>query len=645
MNQTLLQRIQTLGNKLYLLRVSIGPVQEFINEARKTRDLYIGSHLLSLATLKSMKPIFDNNGVIIYPYLADSKNSSHNSIPNLYMAVIPEDGLNRTTEQMKNALHDFMNDMGKKVVKELQDNSEFETLWRYQINDHFYLNWVAIPITTDELIHSYKSKVRDIQNFLDERKLTRTFESWKGSNDKKCVQCGHRESIQYEIYKKFKTRIKENERLCAICLTKRLLKARYIEKEEPDFESVVDVSARNFKQLVESYKAKKEIQNFLNVINDLKVFLGDNRVDDVKQLSGEWFYKDNLNHNFLKKEYGLKDDLKIKELKKYCEQAQRALDLVYKTVERKPSKYYAIVSMDGDDMGKLMSGEYLDNEKFTFGYQTKLSKILAETGRKAYDLIENRAKGNGYCVYSGGDDLLAFLPIEKSLTTINETRSSFSEEFKNIERPPTSSAGVAILHYHDPLRRGLIEARNGVENAKEWFQDKDAFVITLRVSSGTVVTWGSKWAIDNFTIHTEDTIVNIGQIKILDILARFVSFMIEDPKNRLSPDFVHDLMGELPAFYECKYKSEWFFNDKMFKAEFKRLLKRHIPKDSNLWKNRYIPEVGTLELMTELFAYMADPGKNKQMNDENKYRTKDNFQHFLQISSFLAREQIGGSDQ
>lgn len=94
MNHSLSDKIQTLGTKLYLLRVSVGPVQEFISEARKTRDLYMGSQLLSEVTKKSMKPIIDNYGrdAVIYPYI-QGYELSKNSIPNLYMAVIPENGL------------------------------------------------------------------------------------------------------------------------------------------------------------------------------------------------------------------------------------------------------------------------------------------------------------------------------------------------------------------------------------------------------------------------------------------------------------------------------------------------------------------------------------------------------------------------
>lgn len=649
-----MEKLKTLGEKYYLIRATIGPVQEYIGEARKTRDLYIGSHLLSEVTKESMKPIIDNYGIelIFYPFIEKLKNSQ-NSIPNLYMAIIPEEGFSQEKnipEQMEKKVHDFLKEKGNNVLHKIPDYSQITALWDYQIEDQFYLNWVAIPITRDEVENSFRTKVRNVQDFLEERKLTRTFKSWEGSNAKKCIQCGHRESIQDAIYskiqknKKIKRRIKKNEKLCAVCLLKRLLEANDIDKKDPKFESVVDISVKIFKCLVKKYETEQEIQDFLHSINDINILLGEDLIINIDKLSGEWFYIDNLYNNYIKTEYEIEEPSKIKELEKKCGKARDTLEKVYIKVGRKPSKYYAIVSMDGDNMGKLMSGEYLDDQKFTIDYQIELSRTLVENGKKSTELIEKETIGNGYSVYSGGDDILAFLPIERSLSTINETRNYFCKAFKNIEKPPTTSAGIVILHYHDPLRGGLIEARKSVEDAKEWFKNKDAFVITLRVASGTVISWGSKWTITDLKIQDD---IKIEPIQMLEVLSKFVSFMKLDPINRLSPRFIHDLLEELSVFYEFTiYKNEWILKENIFKIELNRLLKRHIKKESKLWDDKFLG-ADSLEFMMELFAYLADPNKNEQMNDEyrksneDKNVIKDNFENFLKIASFLAREEMG----
>lgn len=644
MPHTLIDKLQSnvQEDEFYLLKVAIGPVQEFISEARKTRDLYMGSLLLSQITLESMRPICDAYGpeAIIYPYMDDSSSNSV-SIPNMYMAVIPKDELNFTIEEMECHILGLWNNVVKEVSIKLPSGctKEYEH-WMRQIGNHFYMNWVAVKITSGELEKSYRSKVQDIQRFLDERKMTRTFDAWEGKNTQKCVQCAHREAMSGNFFyklrmkKEFKMKIKENEILCGVCLLKRLIKTKNvnINLTEPGFESVVDVSVGTFKQLINRNKTQKVVLDFLKDVNNIKLLAEEKEIDKIEELSGEWYYKDNLSIEFLQKEYDV-DKSKLPEL---SAKAQETLNQVYELIKRTPSKYYAIVNMDGDDMGKVMSGESLDDITFTVDYHNTLSKTLAKTAAITSDLIKN--EGNGLCVYSGGDDLLAFLPIEKFLPTINKARFSFSEEFRLIDETLTSSAGIVLLHYHDPLRRGLKEANDNVEKAKELFRQKDAFFITLRIFSGTVISWGSQWTIKNFAFKTEI----IDEIRVLDIVQTFVSFMTRDHENRLSSNFVRDLMKELPAFYKWdKYeKSKCSFNGEMFKAEFKRLLKRHIPVKLDSWEP---DDIRLLELTTEIFAYMADPDKNKQIHNTDDF-TKDNFERFLQISLFLAKELTGNCD-
>ena len=133
MNHTLIEKIQNFDpeDKFYLLRVSIGPVQEFITEARKTRDLHMGSHLLSLATLESMKPICINYGheFIIYPHLGNS-NAHSSSIPNLYMAIVPNGELESMVDRMETCLSDFWKGVDEKVRNKISGFNDWE-LWDY----------------------------------------------------------------------------------------------------------------------------------------------------------------------------------------------------------------------------------------------------------------------------------------------------------------------------------------------------------------------------------------------------------------------------------------------------------------------------------------------------------------------------------
>ncbi|VVB63950.1 CRISPR-associated protein [uncultured archaeon] len=55
----------------YLYVLSIGPVQDFIAAARRTRDLWFGSHLLSEISKAAAKEITKSGGLLIFPDLKE----------------------------------------------------------------------------------------------------------------------------------------------------------------------------------------------------------------------------------------------------------------------------------------------------------------------------------------------------------------------------------------------------------------------------------------------------------------------------------------------------------------------------------------------------------------------------------------------
>src|SRR5204862_1418878 len=54
----------------YLVSIALGPVQEFIAQARRTRDLWYGSHLLSELSRAAARHLADGGAELIFPALA-----------------------------------------------------------------------------------------------------------------------------------------------------------------------------------------------------------------------------------------------------------------------------------------------------------------------------------------------------------------------------------------------------------------------------------------------------------------------------------------------------------------------------------------------------------------------------------------------
>jgi len=98
----------------YLFLFTIGPVQSFISQARKTQDIYAGSFLLSHLIDSVMKELEDkvNNCELIFPH-KDIKFK-----PNRFIAEIESDDI----EKVGKGLKSFAVNMFKEISISILDN-------------------------------------------------------------------------------------------------------------------------------------------------------------------------------------------------------------------------------------------------------------------------------------------------------------------------------------------------------------------------------------------------------------------------------------------------------------------------------------------------------------------------------------------
>ncbi|MBR5597139.1 MAG: type III-B CRISPR-associated protein Cas10/Cmr2 [Lachnospiraceae bacterium] len=121
----------------------------------------------------------------------------------------------------------------------------------------------------------------------------------------------------------------------------------------------------------------------------------------------------------------------------------------------KRKHYYALVSADGDGMGKFLKG--LSNEKVT-----EFSKCCLAYAQKAAEIIGSYG---GMTIYAGGDDLLFLAPVMTAQDDIfglcNTIQDLFVEEliacgkFSESTTFPTISFGISIQHKKFPLYEAL----------------------------------------------------------------------------------------------------------------------------------------------------------------------------------------------
>ena len=145
--------------------------------------------------------------------------------------------------------------------------------------------------------------------------------------------------------------------------------------------------------------------------------------------------------------------------------------------------YFAILVADGDSMGKLISG--MDDAEQHRHFSGQLDDFATEAKQliEAEQLVED---ARGQMVYAGGDDVLALLPV----TTAVKCAEALAKAFNHTARG-TLSAGIAIVHYREPLSVSLAYARAAEKAAKDG--GRNCLSIALHTRGGAPMTVTRRW--------------------------------------------------------------------------------------------------------------------------------------------------------
>jgi len=199
----------------------------------------------------------------------------------------------------------------------------------------------------------------------------------------------------------------------------------------------------------------------------------------------------------------------------YVVQATSGKEILLLPLLTKPTKYYMILYADGDSMGNVLNGTYenipgigdvfevilerkIDDiaEKLrhihvvSFSYHNMISRALMILANKFIDLIQEHC---GVIVYSGGDDVLALLPLNTLLNFVKEARRLYSQpylELKDVKMPGlgphlSQSYSAVLAHCMDPMYRTIEmaykllkdEAKSSIWSNGEREIEKDTLVL------------------------------------------------------------------------------------------------------------------------------------------------------------------------
>lgn len=476
----------------YLMTISIGPVQDFIAAARRLRDLWFGSYLLSELSKKAASSLAGQGAELIFPYPNNQQNDlvpgSEMKAPNKLLAKVRTEDPAGLFIAVKQEILDFwLKQLAWDTVKHDQQRINTD-LFNEQVADflEIYGAWTVLD-------GDYAAARKDADRLLSCRKTLREFEQTappqpgKGGLPKSSLD-GVRESVFRDDLRMAAGRkrgLKENEELDAVGWVKRYGNRLGPEKTLPVFETLSDLAADPFlRGLAGKANAQARLEDLTSRIKECRT-LKINKVADrehrrpMDNLAPRILYPSSFHRELTEPDKDLSDH-EIKDLLKSVREVHRA-------AEDSPLPYAAILLADGDNMGQAlgMVREYQAHR--TFSAELDLFARDCETLVSGY---------YGSLIYSGGDDVLAFVPLDQAVACAKSLAVAFEKRMRqalpDASARPTLSVGLAIVHHLKPLNLCLDLARSAERLAKA-HPGKNALAVILDKRSGAPIRIVGGW--------------------------------------------------------------------------------------------------------------------------------------------------------
>ena len=577
-----------MGDKA-LFTFTIGPVKSFVENGRKMRDLYAGSSILSRLTSHVVTYLEGRNDIeVIFPkFNITSDEQKITSFPNRLVAYI---------ESFDQAKHQEMAEEMEKMVRREFDkivSESFEKLnpkydlaiAHQQLKNFLEVYWLFEEYQED-YSSTYQSLFQNTHMVKSIRAFTQSTEPW----GRKCVLHPEyngifvkekgREGFPYQTNPdhiiditdegELKYAVQPNEAMSAIALVKRLYdtKTHNVSSRNMVLKKRLELtkSTALFLQLFTTEKIE-ETTHIVNALYDIDNELKPNEEDYPKK----WIEEAKKLHE------KLKDDTREKKIRL--------------------TSYYAILKFDGDNMGDAYK-ELKSKEE-----HTELSRKICAFATEANKIIKQEG---GICIYAGGEDILAAMPIEEFWKVLERLHKEFTKQTRI-----TFSAGVVIAHLMQPLKDVMNEVAKAEKRAKDYHysgQIKNAFAVSLMKRSAE--TRSFRYSFD----HHHD-------YQSLCLFENLIKSFKEKRDSKSTVYKINNLLGMLLSKEGKKTASEMMKSDKEDKkpdAEMIKSLIKHSIKSGEVDS-----EDGFVEKILNLYA------KSEKLS---------HLMNTLDVASFLARE-------
>ncbi|MBN1460125.1 MAG: type III-B CRISPR-associated protein Cas10/Cmr2, partial [Armatimonadetes bacterium] len=413
------------------LDVSVGPVQGFVAQSRRTRDLWGSSYLLSFLSAHAMHAAQQAGGRVVQPlvdadplYLwargeREGDAPRIGSVPNHFVVEVDGDasevarasvrGLEVAWERVCSAVWERFVEHGCTA------GDGTEQIWMRQVHDFWEVMWTAGPLKTPGAL-------------LARRKHWRTHRLPDEPGDKCTVMHDLQELSGYvraesrtnqdDFWRLLRARVgpldlREDERLCAVALVKRLFpkvatSALGWSVDAAHWPSTVYVGAVPWIQRAVLFAPQEAKLYAERVRQDAPsgalaerqpMFSGldETAAGDFPRLDANYFHRGFLEDERLcplaaDSASGIRTELirLLADVQSVKNDAGRRVG--------PPPTFYALLLADGDRLGRLVG---------TMGGEA-VGQALAAFTRDVPGIVQEH---DGVTVYAGGDDVLAMLPV------------------------------------------------------------------------------------------------------------------------------------------------------------------------------------------------------------------------------------------
>lgn len=488
----------------HLLAMELGPVVQMIAAARKTRDMYFGSWMLSeiaKAAAASAARQCGEMGCEHMALIAPAPQGMQQLVDEQFaigdeILVLVPTGIDPAdvAARAKQAAHaKWIQFAGEAKPSETVVSKE---VWSAQTNANLpedvagevvelYAAWVP-------LADNYAASLNQVKRLLLGRNACRNFPSAIGrSGVPKSSLDGRRESvliirdaISHRPALNRKLRLNEGEHLDALGVTKRTGEGR------KNFPSTARLAAEPWIQ------GAAGLSEFRALIDECqKLAKRPDKDDNQDQILGTlatsephfphyshfalFPYEGTILYENRHHEFATEADAQESEL-------QGVATALKRVVRRhgEPGKYYVAMVADGDRIGDSLKGCVSHDE------HRKFSLRLSEFAAGVRGIVDDH---HGALIFAAGEDVSALLPLHSAVQCAEELRLHFTKVVNEgyPGRQATLSVGLAIGHFLDPLEDTLAAARDMEYAAKSG--QKNALAIQYRSRGGAPIQFRSSW--------------------------------------------------------------------------------------------------------------------------------------------------------